>query len=201
VKVREATVNRKTTETQVEVYLNLDGSGKSRVKTTMPFLDHMLSLLAKHGCFDLTVRAKGDTEVDFHHTVEDIGIVMGQTLSRALGDKRQITRYGSFVVPMDETQARVDLDISGRPFLVYQVPLSKKMKIRSASGGFDPELIGEFLRALVSQCGITLHVNVPYGKDPHHILEAVFKAFGRALDQATRRDDRVKGIPSTKGRL
>jgi imidazoleglycerol-phosphate dehydratase len=200
-KTRQATVTRKTAETQVQVQLSLDGSGRSRVKTTMPFLDHMLNLMAKHGCFDLTVSAKGDTEVDYHHTVEDIGIVMGQALARALGEKQQIVRYGSFVVPMDEAQARVDLDISGRPYLVYQVPLPKKMKIRSESGGFDPDLIEEFLRAFVIHSGITLHVNVPYGKNLHHILEAVFKAFGRALDQATRQDIRVRGIPSTKGSL
>jgi imidazoleglycerol-phosphate dehydratase len=196
-KKRVATITRKTTETQVKVQLNLDGSGKGRIKTTMPFLDHMLAIMAKHGCFDLTVQARGDTEVDYHHTVEDLGIVLGQTVAKALGHKQQIVRFGSFAVPMDEAQARVDLDISGRPYLVYHVPLPKKKRIRD----FELDLIEEFFRALVTHCGMTLHINVPYGKNPHHIHEAVFKAFGRALDQASLRDARVRGVPSTKGRL
>ncbi len=196
-KARKASLSRKTTETQVKVDLNLDGSGTYRVNTTMPFLDHMLAIMARHGCLDLTVIAKGDTEVDYHHTVEDIGIVLGQSLSKAWGDKRQIVRFGTFAVPMDEAQARVDLDISGRAYLIYNLPQSRKKKIRD----FDVDLIEEFFRALVTTSGMTLHVNVPYGKDPHHILEAVFKAFGRALDQATHRDVRIRGIPSTKGRL
>ena len=196
-KARKAAIIRNTTETRIKVELNLDGTGRYRVKTTMPFLDHMLSIMARHGCLDLTVAAKGDTEVDYHHTVEDIGIVLGQSLAKALGDKKQIVRFGNFAVPMDEAQARVDLDISGRPYLVYNIPLSKKRKIRD----FDVDLIEEFFRALVTASGITIHVNVPYGKDPHHILEAIFKAFGRALDKATRRDSRVRGVPSTKGKL
>ena len=200
-KIRVATITRKTTETQVKMRLNLDGSGKGRVRTTMPFLDHMLAIMAKHGYFDLSVEAKGDTEVDYHHTVEDIGIVMGQTVAKALGHKRQIVRFGSFAVPMDEAQARVDLDISGRPYLIYNVPLSKKKKIQSASGGFDLDLIEEFFKAFVTHSGVTLHINVPYGKNPHHIHEAVFKAFGCALDQASQRDARVRGVPSTKGSL
>ena len=199
-KGREATVSRKTAETQVRVHLNLDGSGKGRIKTTMPFLDHMLAIMAKHGCFDLTVTASGDTEVDYHHTVEDIGIVLGQAVARALGHRQQIARFGSFTVPMDEAQARMDLDISGRPYLIYHLTLPRK-KIRSSKGGFDLDLIEDFFRAFVTTSGITLHINVPYGKNPHHILEAVFKAFGRALDQATHRDTRVRGVPSTKGRL
>jgi len=196
-KARKSAISRNTTETRIKVELNLDGTGRYRVDTTMPFLDHMLSIMARHGCLDLTVAARGDTEVDYHHTVEDIGIVLGQALAKALGDKRQIVRFGNFTVPMDEAQARVDLDISGRPYLVYKIPLSKKRKIRD----FDVDLIEEFFRALVTASGITLHVNVPYGKDPHHILEAIFKAFGRALDRATRRDSRVRGVPSTKGKL
>ena len=196
-KTRRAELARKTTETQVRVRIDLDGRGEHRVRTTMPFLDHMLSLMAKHGCMDLTVDAKGDTEVDYHHTVEDIGIVLGSTFAKALADKQGIRRYGSFSVPMDESIAHVDLDLSGRPFLVYQVPLPKKKMIRD----FDVELIEEFLRAFVIHSGMTLHVNVPYGKNPHHILEAVFKAFGRAVDQAVRRDTRVRGVPSTKGKL
>jgi len=196
-KQRRAKVQRKTSETQVKVDLNLNGRGQSRVRTTMPFLDHMLTLLAKHGRFDLVVDAKGDIEVDFHHTVEDIGIVLGQAVARALKDKKGIRRYGSFAVPMDESIARIDLDLSGRPYLIYEVPLPKKRMIRD----FDLELIEEFFRAFVIHSGMTLHVNVPYGKNPHHILEAVFKAFGRALDQAVQIDARTRGVPSTKGRL
>ncbi|MBI3994394.1 MAG: imidazoleglycerol-phosphate dehydratase HisB [Nitrospirae bacterium] len=196
-KTRRAEVQRKTTETQVKVRLDLDGTGQSRVRTTMPFLDHMLTLTAKHGRFDLTVIARGDTEVDFHHTVEDIGIVLGETVAKALSDKQGIKRYGSFSVPMDEAIARVDLDLSGRPYLIYAVPLPKKKLIRD----FDTELIEEFFKAFVVHSGITLHVNVPYGKNPHHILEAIFKAFGRALDQAVQPDARTRGVPSTKGKL
>ena len=196
-KTRRAEVQRKTTETQVKIRLDLDGTGQSRVRTTMPFLDHMLTLMAKHGRFDLTVIAQGDTEVDFHHTVEDIGIVLGETVAKALRDKQSIKRYGSFSVPMDEAIARADLDLSGRPYLIYTVPLPKKKTIRE----FDVELIEEFFKAFVVHSGITLHVNVPYGKNPHHILEAIFKAFGRALDQAVQMDARTRGVPSTKGKL
>lgn len=196
-KSRKASMSRHTTETKVRVTLNLDGTGKYRVKTTIPFLDHMLSIMARHGCLDLTVLASGDTEVDYHHTVEDIGIVLGQSLAKALADKRKIVRFGSFTVPMDEAQARVDLDISGRPYLVYQLTLPRKRKILD----FDLDLIEEFFRALVTTSGITLHINVPYGRNPHHIIEAIFKAFGRALDLATQHDSRVQGIPSTKGKL
>ena len=194
---RIANIARKTAETEVKVDLNLDGSGKSQVRTTMPFLDHMLTIMAKHGCLDLTVKAKGDTDVDYHHTVEDLGIVLGQAMAKTLGDKRQIVRFGTFSVPMDEAQARVDLDISGRPFLVYNVALGKKRRIRD----FDLDLIEEFFRALVTHSGITLHINVPYGNNPHHIHEAIFKAFGRAFDQAVRHDRRIRGVPSTKGKL
>ncbi len=196
-KTRRAEVQRKTTETQVKIRLDLDGTGQSRIRTTIPFLDHMLTLMAKHGRFDLTVTAQGDTEVDFHHTVEDIGIVLGEAAAKALRDKQGIKRYGSFAVPMDEAIARVDLDLSGRPYLIYTVPLPKKKMIRD----FDTELIEEFFKAFVVHSGITLHVNVPYGKNPHHILEAIFKAFERALDQAVQPDARTRGVPSTKGKL
>jgi imidazoleglycerol-phosphate dehydratase len=196
-KMRRAEVQRKTTETQVKIRLDMDGTGQSRVRTTMPFLDHMLTLMAKHGRFDLSIVAQGDIEVDFHHTVEDIGIVLGETVAKALSDKKGIKRYGSFSVPMDEAIARVDLDLSGRPYLIYRVPLPKKKMIRD----FDVELIEEFFKAFVVHSGITLHVNVPYGKNPHHILEAIFKAFGRALDQAVQPDARTRGVPSTKGKL
>lgn len=196
-KKRESEIKRNTSETKIRIRLNLDGKGIRKVKTTMPFLDHMLDLMAKHGHFDLLVEAKGDIEIDFHHTVEDIGIVLGQVLTKALKDKKGIRRYGSFSVPMDETLARVDLDLSGRPYLKYAVPLPRKKMIRD----FDVELIEEFFRALVVHGGITLHINVEYGKNPHHILEAVFKAFGRALDIAVSRDPRTRGVPSTKGKL
>ena len=196
-RARRAEVQRNTTETQVKIRLDLNGQGQSRVRTTMPFMDHMLTLMAKHGRFNLMVNAKGDTEVDFHHTVEDIGIVLGETVAKALKDKKGIRRYGSFSVPMDECLAQVTLDLSGRPYLVYDVPLPKKKMIRD----FDVELVEEFFRAFVIPSGITLHINVPYGKNPHHILEAVFKAFGRALDQAVQLDARTRGVPSTKGKL
>jgi len=153
--------------------------------------------MAKHGRLDLTVMARGDTEVDFHHTVEDIGIVLGETFSKALQSKQGIKRYGSFSVPMDEAIARVDLDLSGRPYLIYAVPLPKKKMIRD----FDVELIEEFFKAFVVHSGTTLHINVPYGKNPHHVLEAIFKAFGRALDLAVQVDARTRGVPSTKGKL
>lgn len=196
-KKRISEIKRNTSETQIRIRLNLDGKGTRKIKTTMPFLDHMLDLMAKHGLFDLQIDAKGDIEIDFHHTVEDIGIVLGQVLTKALKDKKGIRRYGSFSVPMDETLARVDLDLSGRPYLKYDVPLPKKKMIRD----FDVELIEEFFRALVLHGGITLHINVEYGKNPHHILEAVFKAFGRALNLAVSLDPRTRGVPSTKGTL
>lgn len=194
---RAAEMARATSETKVRVSVRLDGSGAGRRQTGIPFLDHMLDLLAKHGCLDLTVEASGDIEIDYHHTIEDIGIVLGQAFLKALGDKAGIRRYGSFAVPMDETLARVDLDICGRPFLVYHVDLPARKRIRD----FDPQLIEEFLRAFIIHAGITLHVNVPYGKNLHHILEAIFKALGRALDIAVQHDARVRGVPSTKGRL
>jgi len=157
----------------------------------------MLSLFSRHGLFDLNIRAKGDTEVDYHHTVEDIGIVLGDAIKKALGDKKGIKRYGEATVPMDETLATVSIDISGRPYLIYNVKLPKKAKLKE----FDPDLIEDFFRSIVNHSGITLHINLIYGRDTHHILEAIFKAFGRALDQATMVDTRIKGIPSTKGRL
>ncbi len=194
---RKASLERKTKETDIKVELKIDGTGKYDVKTGIPFLDHMLSLFSRHGLFDLKIRAKGDTEVDYHHTVEDIGIVLGDALKKALGDKKGIKRYGVAFIPMDEALASVSLDISGRPYLVYNVKLPKKAKLKD----FDPELAEDFFRSVVNHSGITLHINLIYGRDTHHILEAIFKAFGRALDQATMIDTRIKGIPSTKGRL
>jgi imidazoleglycerol-phosphate dehydratase len=189
-------VSRKTKETAIDVTLDLDGTGRTRVATGMPFLDHMLAVTGKHGLLDLTVKAAGDLDVDFHHTVEDLGIVMGQALKQALGDKAGIARFGAGAVPMDETLARATVDVSGRPYLVYRVPVAGR-KIQS----FDPELVEHFFEALVVHAGLTLHLEVPYGKNSHHMLEATFKAFGRALEQATRIDPRVAGVPSTKGKL
>jgi imidazoleglycerol-phosphate dehydratase len=197
---RAGRVQRKTNETDISLTLILDGSGKAeKVSTGLPFLDHMLQLFAAHGLFDLALSARGDLEVDGHHTVEDIGICLGCALAEALGDKRGITRYGCALVPMDEALAEVAIDISGRPCLVYKTPQG----FRSGSvGSFDLELVGEFLQALANKAGITLHVTARYGRNRHHLAEAIFKALGRALDAATRLDPRMaRRIPSTKGTL
>lgn len=193
---RRATIERTTTETEVRVDLTLDGTGRGRIRTTIPFLDHMLTLLAKHGFFDLTVQAKGDTEIDDHHTVEDIGIVIGDALKQALGTKEGVRRFGWASVPLDETLAQVTVDLSGRPYLVYNVKLPHR-RIK----GFDLYLFEDFFQALMTHAALNLHVNVLYGRNPHHIMEAVFKALAKALDQATALDDRVSGVLSTKGRL
>jgi len=195
--MRKAEIQRDTKETQIRIGLNLDGRGRYRIRTPIPFMDHMLSVMAKHGLLDLIVQAKGDTQVDLHHTVEDLGIVLGEVIKKALGNKVGIQRFGSATVPLDDTLAWVSLDLSGRPYLVYKVDLPQRRRIRE----FDGYLIEHFFEALVAHSGMTLHVNVPYGKNPHHIFEAVFKAFGRALEEATRINARMKGIPSTKGRL
>ncbi len=195
--MRRTSVERKTKETDIKMDLDLDGTGRYKIDTSIPFLDHMLSLMSKHGLFDLKIKAKGDIEVDDHHTVEDAGIVLGKAFRQALGDMRGIRRYGQASVPMDETLASVNLDMSGRPYLVYRVEFPKKNKLK----GFDPDLIEDFLQAFVSHSGTTLHVSVPYGRNTHHIIEAVFKALGRALRQAVEIDPRVKGVPSTKGKL
>ncbi|MEK6617618.1 MAG: imidazoleglycerol-phosphate dehydratase HisB [Nitrospirota bacterium] len=193
---RRATIERTTTESEVRVDLTLDGTGRGRIRTTIPFLDHMLTLLAKHGFFDLTVQAKGDTEIDDHHTVEDIGIVIGDALKQALGTKEGVRRFGWASVPLDETLAQVTVDLSGRPYLVYNVKLPHR-RIK----GFDLYLFEDFFQALMTHAALNLHVNVLYGRNPHHIMEAVFKALAKALDQATALDDRVSGVLSTKGRL
>ncbi len=195
--MRKARIERKTKETDIRVDINLDGSGAYTVSTSIPFLDHMLSLMCKHGLFDLKIGAKGDIDIDDHHTVEDTGIVLGKAVKQALGDMRGISRYGQASVPMDEALATVCLDISGRPFLVYKVEFAKKSKLKD----FDPDLIEDFLHAFVANSGITLHAVCPYGRNTHHIIEAIFKALGRALRQAVSLDPRVKGVPSTKGRL
>jgi len=195
--MRKAKMERKTKETQISVELNIDGTGRYEISTPIPFLDHMLTLMCKHGLFDIRLKAKGDVEIDDHHTVEDTGIVLGKVLKEALGDMQGITRYGQASVPMDEALAQVALDISGRQYLVYNVAFPKKTKLRD----FDPDLIEDFLQAFASSAGITLHVTVLYGRNTHHIIEAVFKALGRALKQAVSLDPRVKGVPSTKGSL
>ncbi|MEW6001995.1 MAG: imidazoleglycerol-phosphate dehydratase HisB [Nitrospirota bacterium] len=193
--MRKSKMERKTKETDIKLSINLDGRGEFSIDTSIPFLDHMLSLMTKHGLFDMKVKAKGDTEVDYHHTVEDIGIVMGKTVKQALGDMKGISRYGFSLLPMDEALASVSLDISGRPYFVYKVEFPKKGRIKN----FDPDLVEDFLQAFVSNSGITLHVSAHYGRNIHHIIEAIFKALGRALRQAVSIDPRVKGIPSTKG--
>jgi imidazoleglycerol-phosphate dehydratase len=193
---RKVKIERKTKETEVWLDLNLDGSGKHQVKTSIPFLDHMLSLFSAHGLFDLKVKARGDREVDDHHTAEDIGICLGQALQQALGGKEGIARYGSAFVPMDESLASVHVDLSGRPCLVFDLPLRRR-KI----GDFDTELVREFFRAMVNNAAVTIHAKVVYGSNAHHMVESLFKALGRALRQAVSRDEKMKGIPSTKGKL
>ena len=193
---RGASVERATSETSIQVKWGLDGKGQSQIHTTIPFLDHMLILLAKHGFFDLTVEAQGDTEIDDHHTVEDIGIVLGAALMNALDGKQGIARFGWGSVPLDETLAQVTVDLSGRPYLVYHVDLPSRM-IKS----FDLGLFEDFFQAFVNHGGLNLHINLQYGRNPHHIMEAIFKAFAKALEQATRIDQRVSGVLSTKGTL
>ncbi|GFP29937.1 imidazoleglycerol-phosphate dehydratase [Candidatus Hakubella thermalkaliphila] len=191
---RVAEVNRKTRETNIRVRLNLDGSGRADISTGIPFFDHMLEQLAKHGLFDLEIAARGDIKVDGHHTVEDVGLSLGRAFGEALGDKSKIVRYGFSVLPMDETLVMLALDIGGRPYLRADVQLPYE-----SMGKFDTLLLREFLAALVNSMGINLHVSLWSGDNPHHIVEAIFKALGRALDMATRIDERIGGVPSTKG--
>ena len=193
---RTAVVKRKTSETEIEMDLNLDGEGKYDLSTNIPFLDHMLAQLAKHGLFDLKIKAKGDVEIDFHHTVEDVGIVVGEAFKKALKDKKGIRRFGSAYTPLDEALALVVVDIAGRPYFVYDVDLPKE-KV----GEFDVELVEDFFQAFANNCGATLHVRMISGNNLHHIVEAIFKAFAKAMDQGTRIDKRIKDIPSTKGAL
>ena len=195
--MRTAKIERKTKETDIKLALNLDGKGQYLINTSIPFFDHMLSLMCKHGIFNMKLKAKGDIEIDYHHTVEDIGIVFGKAVKQALGDMKGISRFGQATVPMDEALASVSIDISGRPYLVYRIAFPKKSKIKN----FDPDLIEDFLQAFVSNSGITLHVESPYGRNTHHIIEAIFKALGRALRNAVYIDPRIKGIPTTKGQL
>ena len=193
---RTAIIERKTTETEVSVEINLDGQGEGSIATTIPFLDHMLSLLTKHGPFDLTVRSNGDTDVDDHHLAEDLGICLGSAVKDALGNKEGLTRYGEATVPMDECLCNVALDISGRPYLIYNADLGAK-KI----GKFDPALLKEFFKAFSDHSGVTLHINLLYGKNNHHMAEAIFKALARALKKAVTIDGGIKGVLSTKGVL
>ena len=193
---RASTIDRKTSETDIRLSLNIDGQGKASLQTGVAFLDHMLTLFSVHGFFDLTVQATGDLDVDAHHTVEDVGICLGQAFKNALTDFSGINRYGHCTLPMDETIARVTVDLSNRPYLHYDV-VNCDQKV----GTFDTALVREFLRALSLHGGMTLHVEVPYGQNTHHILEAVFKALGRTLDQATASNLRTQGPLSTKGSL
>ena len=194
---RKATVTRKTAETDIALTLALDGTGASKTDTGVPFLDHMLTLFAKHGLFDLDVTCKGDVAVDYHHTVEDVGLVLGDACKRALGEKLGIRRYGFFLLPMDEALARIAVDLGGRPHLVYDVT-TPTMFVRD----FNITLVKEFCRAFSNALGCNLHVQLVYGEEPHHAAEAVFKGLARALDTATQLDPRAAGqLPSTKGKL
>ena len=194
---RKAKIERKTKETDIKLRLNLDGKGLSEIESGIPFIDHMLSLMAAHGFMDIHLSATGDTEIDDHHTVEDMGICLGMAIDQALGKKKGIRRYGEATVPMDEVLSRVAIDISNRPFLAYRVSLAE-----TKTGKFDVSLIKEFFRALVNYSGITMHVDLISGDDAHHIAESIFKAFGRALDQAVGFESRLESaVPSTKGIL
>ncbi|RYM06940.1 imidazoleglycerol-phosphate dehydratase HisB [Sporolactobacillus sp. THM7-7] len=193
---RTGFVERNTFETQIKLHIDLDGDGESRLQTGVPFLTHMLTLFAKHGLFNLNIEAHGDTEVDDHHTTEDIAICLGQAIRQALGDKQGISRYGYAIVPMDEALSEVVIDLSDRPYFVFQGSLPAQ-KV----GTFDTELVTEFLGKLSNEARMNLHVNVRYGANTHHIIESIFKALGRALDAASLKNPRIQGVLSTKGRL
>ncbi len=193
---RTATVTRTTKETSIELTLNVDGTGRYDVQTGVPFLNHMLELFARHGFFDVTIRATGDVEVDDHHTVEDVGLALGQAFKQALGTKEGIRRFGEATVPLDEALVNIVVDLSGRPFLAYDLK-TRQHRI----GSFDVELIHDFLLAFANENGMNLHVRMLAGRNPHHIVEATFKGMARALDLATQRDPRVTGVLSTKGTL
>lgn len=194
--LRKHTISRDTAETKINVAFSVDGTGEGSINTGVGFLDHMLVLFKGHGLFDLDVTCDGDIEVDQHHTTEDIGIALGQALKQAMGDKTGITRYATISIPMDEALATVHLDISGRPHLVYRVE-----GLKDKVGQFDTELVQEFFQGFVNHAGVTLHIQLEYGTNTHHMIEAIFKAFARALDKASSLNPRVKGIPSTKGVL
>jgi imidazoleglycerol-phosphate dehydratase len=193
---RTGKTERKTKETDISITLNLDGSGQAEVDTGMPFFNHMLDIFTRHGLFDTKIKARGDLEIDYHHTVEDVGLALGQAFKEALGDKKGIRRFGEASCPLDETLAKVVVDLSGRPYLSYNV------KIRPGRvGDFDTDLPHEFFQAFANQLGINLHIDVVRGENPHHIIEATFKAFARAMDLATQLDPRIQGVLSTKGSL
>lgn len=194
--MRKFSIDRKTSETAINLDFTVDGSGNSSIQSGVGFFDHMLTLMTKHGLFDFNLSCAGDLEVDQHHTVEDIGIALGQAFYQALGDKSGITRYATVTAPMDEALSTVSLDISGRAYLVYHVE-----GLKDKVGSFDTELVEEFFQAFASNAKITLHINVAYGSNTHHIVEAIFKAFGRALDEASSINPRIDGVPSTKGTL
>ena len=194
---RIAQLSRKTKETDLHVQVNLDGKGEARIKTGIGFFDHMLEALARHGLFDLTIEARGDLHVDGHHTVEDTGIVLGQAIAQALGSRAGIRRYADSMVPLDEALVRCVVDVSGRPYLAYHIDIPKWQML----GDYDVFLTPEFFRALVQNAGLTVHLDLIRGDNPHHIVEAAFKAFARSLDGATALDPRVTGVPSTKGTL
>lgn len=194
--MRKGKIKRKTRETNISVEMELDGVGRGEIDTKIPFMDHMLNLLARHGLFDLKISGQGDREVDDHHLVEDLGICLGNAVKKALGDKEGIARYGAALAPMDESLASVALDISGRPCLVYHAGLGE-----ARIGAFDPSLLREFFKAFSDHGGITLHINVLYGKNNHHMAEAAFKAFALALRSAVQLDERIQGVMSTKGLL
>jgi imidazoleglycerol-phosphate dehydratase len=193
---RRAQIDRKTQETAISIDLNIDGRGQSSIHTKIPFFDHMLTLFAKHSLVDLKVITDGDIEVDFHHSVEDTGIALGMAFSKALGDKRGIRRYGSAYLPMDETLARAVIDFSGRPFLEYRAPQNV-----TSIGFFPFQLVEEFMRGFCVHAAVNLHIEILYGRDAHHMAEAIFKGVARAIDAACQLDPRVEGIPSTKGVL
>jgi len=193
---RTGDVIRKTKETDIQASLALDGKGQVQVDSGIGFLDHMLTLFAVHGFFDLRLKAEGDLEVDFHHTIEDVGLVLGDAISQALGERKGIRRYGHAVIPMDDALATVTVDLSNRPFLICNLPDSIDYGI-----ALNPSLTREFFRALVNRGGMNLHINVAYGENDHHVIESIFKAFARALDQAVTNDDRTSGVPSSKGAL
>ncbi len=193
---RKAEISRKTNETDIVLSIGIDGRGTAEINTGIGFFDHMMHLFTKHGLFDLTLKATGDLNVDCHHTVEDIGIVLGQAIKAALGEKASIKRYGNSIIPMDEAMVMVVLDLSGRPFLGYDVQFTSEMV-----GSMETELVEEFFRAIVFNAGMNLHIKTFSGTNNHHIAEAIFKAFGRALDQATLVDGRIEGVMSTKGTL
>lgn len=193
---RKAKMHRKTTETDVSMEINLDGTGTGKISTTISFMDHMLNLFARHGLIDLAIKSRGDTHIDDHHLVEDIGICLGAAFKKAVGDKKGIARYGSAIIPMDESLCSVAIDISGRPYLIYNVEFKSKKTDK-----FDYALIREFFKSFSDNSGMTLHVNLIYGNNNHHIAEAIFKAFALALNRAVTIHSRIEGILSTKGSL